>query len=133
MVDMPRRVPVVPVAVARLPRARGSETSAERRGSSASRGYGWRWMHTARAFRREHAVCCCCAANGRTSAAEVVDHIVPHRGDDRLFWDRRNWQPLCSWCHNNLKGRLEVRYETGEIGADMLRLDRVMPEYFSEV
>ncbi|MHA6731654.1 hypothetical protein [Devosia sp. A369] len=21
----------------------------------------------------------------------VVDHIVPHRGDQRLFWDRANW------------------------------------------
>jgi 5-methylcytosine-specific restriction protein A len=25
----------------------------------------------------------------------VVDHIVPHRGDKKLFWDSSNWQALC--------------------------------------
>jgi 5-methylcytosine-specific restriction protein A len=30
----------------------------------------------------------------------VVDHIIPHRGDQALFWDEENWQPLCLVCHN---------------------------------
>ena len=25
-----------------------------------------------------------------------MDHIVPHRGDQKLFWNRGNWQPLSS-------------------------------------
>jgi 5-methylcytosine-specific restriction protein A len=33
------------------------------------------------------------------AAAEVVDHIVPHRGDISLFWDSTNHQPLCKRCH----------------------------------
>jgi len=32
--------------------------------------------------------------------AEVTDHIVPHRGDVRLFWDAKNWQAMCKRCHD---------------------------------
>jgi 5-methylcytosine-specific restriction protein A len=31
--------------------------------------------------------------------AAVTDHIIPHRGDKRLFWDANNWQALCLSCH----------------------------------
>jgi len=34
------------------------------------------------------------------TAAGVVDHIVPHKGDADLFWQRTNWQPLCKPCHD---------------------------------
>lgn len=44
---------------------------------------------------------------GRYVAATVVDHIVPHRGDMKLFWDRDNWQALCKACHDSHKQRLE--------------------------
>lgn len=42
--------------------------------------------------------------------ATVVDHIVPHRGDDRLFWDEENWQALCKNCHDS-KTMTEDRYQ----------------------
>ena len=32
--------------------------------------------------------------------ATVVDHIIPHRGDQKLFWDQNNWQALCKSCHD---------------------------------
>ncbi|MGN0150610.1 MAG: HNH endonuclease, partial [Clostridia bacterium] len=35
----------------------------------------------------------------------VVDHIVPHRGDERLMWDENNWQALCKPCHDNKTGK----------------------------
>ena len=41
--------------------------------------------------------------------ATVVDHIKPHRGDKKLFWDRGNWQPLCEH-HHNVKTMTEDRY-----------------------
>ncbi|WP_323784771.1 HNH endonuclease signature motif containing protein [Thalassovita sp.] len=41
------------------------------------------------------------------ASATVVDHIKAHRGDERLFWDRTNWQPLCAPCHNRHKQRQE--------------------------
>lgn len=42
--------------------------------------------------------------------AEVVDHIVPHRGDEKLFWDESNWQALCKRCHDS-KTMTEDRYQ----------------------
>jgi 5-methylcytosine-specific restriction protein A len=35
----------------------------------------------------------------------VVDHRVPHRGDDHLFWDRSNWQAMSKPCHDEKTGR----------------------------
>ncbi|CQR75082.1 hypothetical protein SpAn4DRAFT_4446 [Sporomusa ovata] len=29
-----------------------------------------------------------------------MDHIKAHRGDQVLFWDQSNWQPLCKKCHD---------------------------------
>ena len=39
----------------------------------------------------------------------LLDHIIPHRGDQKLFWDRSNWQPLCEH-HHNVKTMTEDRY-----------------------
>nr|WP_246414712.1 HNH endonuclease signature motif containing protein [Yoonia ponticola] len=39
--------------------------------------------------------------------ATTVDHIKPHRGDKVLFWDKNNWQSLCTSCHNRHKQRVE--------------------------
>lgn len=51
-------------------------------------------------FLRAHPLCVRHEARGETVAASVVDHIVPHRGDKALFWQRDNWQPLCKQCHD---------------------------------
>lgn len=73
------------------------------RGSSSARGYGSRWQKARAGFLRSHPLCALCAAVGRAELATVVDHITPHRGDQALFWDRANWQPLCAPCHNAVK------------------------------
>lgn len=46
--------------------------------------------------------------NGVIAAADVVDHIVPHRGDQSLFWDESNWQALCKR-HHDIKTSTEER------------------------
>jgi 5-methylcytosine-specific restriction protein A len=33
-------------------------------------------------------------------AAEVVDHVTPHRGNRETFWNQENWQSLCKQCHD---------------------------------
>lgn len=70
------------------------------RGNSAQRGYGHKWRRYRIAFLREHPLCVDCEREGRVTAATVVDHIEPHRGDERLFWQESNHQPLCERHHN---------------------------------
>ncbi len=77
------------------------------RQTSAQRGYGYRWQKAREGFLRNHPLCADCARRGITQAADVVDHITPHRGDMNMFWDRDNWQALCANCHNSFKQRLE--------------------------
>ena len=68
--------------------------------SAASRGYDSKWQKVSREFLRAHPLCDECMKQGRYEKATVVDHIVPHRGDQELFWDRSNWRALCKRCHD---------------------------------
>lgn len=61
-------------------------------------------------YLQSHPLCVRCLAEGRYVKATVVDHIIPHRGDRKLFWDRDNWQALCKSCHDS-KTMTEDRYE----------------------
>lgn len=49
-----------------------------------------------------------CAHCGVSS--ELVDHIVPHKGDMKLFWRRSNWQPLCTTCHSRKTAMEDSRF-----------------------
>ena len=69
------------------------------RASANSRGYGKAWQKARENFLRHHPVCAMCG-----SVATVVDHIIPHRGNKELFWDHKNWQPLCKACHDKKTG-----------------------------
>ena len=64
------------------------------------RGYGHEWRTARERFLRRNPLCVECLKRGRIAPATVVDHIVPHRGDEKLFWDERNWQALCKACHD---------------------------------
>lgn len=82
----------------------------EPRRSAYARGYSKTWDREARAFRREFPLCGMrpdgqapvmsdCHARGIVTPATQTDHVVPHRGDRVLFWDRDgNWQALCAAC-----------------------------------
>jgi hypothetical protein len=63
------------------------------RPSAARRGYGRRWRKARAAFLAAHPLCAACWMQGRVVAATVVDHVMPHKGDARLFWDETNWAP----------------------------------------
>lgn len=69
---------------------------------SNSRGYDSRWRAARVNFLRQHPLCVGLMCKGRGDAipASIVDHVIPHRGDQALFWDENNWQPLCVSCHN---------------------------------
>lgn len=72
--------------------------------SAAERGYTSRWQRISKQYLRQHPLCTRC---GRP--AQVVDHIVPHRGREQLFWDERNWQALCKACHDKKTGKEDSR------------------------
>jgi len=77
------------------------------RGTARERGYTTQWDKARKGWLAHHPLCVECERQGRTTAATDVDHIVPHRGDMELFWDRENWQSLCGRCHRAKTGRGE--------------------------
>ena len=80
------------------------------RAHAAERGYGAKWQRERRKFLESNPFCVKCYEEGHITMATVVDHIVPHRGDQKLFWDRGNWQPLCEH-HHNVKTMTEDRFK----------------------
>lgn len=88
----------------------------EARGGSSQRGYGGRWQKARITYLKSHQLCVMCSRLGKVTAASVVDHIAPHKGDQALFWNNDNWQSLCKPCHDRHKQRLE---KSGtEVGCD---------------
>lgn len=97
--------------------------------SSTERGYGYRWQQARGEYLRLRPFCVmcldelgisrqaeiggvvlACADRGvPVPLASVVDHVVAHRGNQALFWDRSNWQGLCSTHHSRDKQREEAR------------------------
>lgn len=77
--------------------------------SARKRGYGSQWERARRAYlsRPENQFCRNpYSLHHDLVPAGCVDHIRPHKGDQRLFWDEANWQPLCLRC-NSVKAARE--------------------------
>lgn len=72
----------------------------QKRKSSNQRGYNGRWRKARETYLKHHPLCVECLKEGRYVPSTVVDHIKPHRGNQKLFWDTNNWQPLCKHHHD---------------------------------
>ena len=59
-----------------------------------------RWRKVRKEYLQYHPACSDC---GRM--ATVVDHIVPHRGNEDLMFDMGNFQALCKSCHGRKTAR----------------------------
>ncbi|MCD9572201.1 HNH endonuclease [Pseudomonas protegens] len=77
--------------------------------TSSQRGYDYKWQKAREQYLCDNPLCVYCSKIGRTAAASVVDHKIPHRGDMTLFWDQDNWQSLCKPCHDSVKQAEEAR------------------------
>lgn len=99
------------------------------RASARDRGYTTAWDKARAGFLRLHPHCALCAREGLIVAATVVDHITPHRGDQRLFWSQTNWQGLCTNHHSSDKQQVERRGFSSRIGTDGLPVDHSHPFY----
>jgi 5-methylcytosine-specific restriction protein A len=73
-----------------------------KRGSSTQQGYGSKWRKARAEFLALHPRCECKEHKGKANApaSTDVDHIIPHRGNRELFWNRRNWQARAHACHS---------------------------------
>lgn len=75
---------------------------------------------------KEEPFCRVCAKQKRfdpsyqidTSQRLIVDHVRPHKGDQRLFFDYNNTQVLCAHHHNSMKQEMERGKRVVAIGAD---------------
>jgi 5-methylcytosine-specific restriction endonuclease McrA len=73
------------------------------------------WYNTARwqrlrmlVFKRDRYTCQCgCGLIEGNTSLLVCDHKIPHRGDERLFWDETNLQTLLKSCHDRAKQKAE--------------------------
>jgi 5-methylcytosine-specific restriction enzyme A len=76
------------------------------------------WKRLRRARLTACPTCVYCEQQGRVTAATVVDHIVPHKGDIALFFDYSNTQSMCDAHHNSTKQR-EENNGLKKIGCDI--------------
>jgi len=74
----------------------------ESRPNAFERGYDRKWRNARARFLRNHPVCECDECRERIDPlpADTVDHIVPHKGDEIVFWDRTNWRAMNFRCHS---------------------------------
>ena len=64
-----------------------------------------RWRKARLNYLKTNPLCKTCEAEGRTTAATVLDHIKPvNQGGE--FWNADNWQGLCAQ-HHNIKSAKE--------------------------
>lgn len=91
--------------------------------SARDRGYTPAWDRAASQFKRDNPHCRGCAAIGTRTPASVVDHTIPHKGDQTLFWSKANWQPACRHHHDVIKQMMEAMLATGEAAPADMRLD----------
>lgn len=68
----------------------------QRRPSARERGYDAKWDRERAAYLTFHSTCLHC----HMRPATIVHHIIAHRGDRSLFWNRSNWMPVCQPCHD---------------------------------
>lgn len=64
--------------------------------------YNNRWRKARDLFLISHPWCERCLQNGDYVKADTVHHVIEHKGDQKLFWDRKNWQALCKNCHSSI-------------------------------
>jgi len=80
------------------------------RGSAASRGYTHEWNKFSKRYREQNPLCVMCEKEGKLVLAQCVDHIIPHKGDQKLFWDLNNLQSLCHSHHSEKTAREDNGY-----------------------
>ena len=80
------------------------------------------WQRLRKLQLQRHPLCKFCLERGIVTAANVVDHVTPHRGDWNAFVTGE-LQSLCEPCHRSAKRQIELRGYRTDIGLDGLPTD----------
>lgn len=95
-----------------------------RRNQRSAAAQAYRSLYNTRAWRLRRQTqldaepwCCECAKRGKRVVATVADHITPHKGNERLFFEG-DLASLCAHHHNSKKQSEERKTELG-VGCDM--------------
>ena len=83
---------------------RGMMRSRKWRGDDNGVG-GLRWH----ILNRDLFTCRICGAVHADTRMLEADHIVPHKGDAALFWDKGNLWCVCGDCHRSVCQRIEAQ------------------------
>jgi len=114
------RLKTIKPLVSKLPPRLGYHPGNEReRSLHRDAAQPWRaWYKTSRWQRlrwkvlvRDLFACQMCGRIEPDTSKLVADHVIPHRGDEAMFWDEGNLQCLCKPCHDKVKQSQERRYE----------------------
>lgn len=68
---------------------------------------GLRWH----ILKRDGFCCRICGVMHTDTSQLEADHIIPHKGDAKLFWDKGNLWCVCSSCHRTTCQQIEARNE----------------------
>lgn len=92
------------------PREKAKEED-QRRGSARERGYTTAWDRASASRLTRHPLCEYCEAGAFgepcITPATLTDHLIPHRGDQVIFWNRAHWVSSCKPCHDGPKQAVE--------------------------
>ena len=112
---MPRIATIKPRIAKLAPRLRQEDRDTQRAADQPWRRWYFtaRWQKLRESIRlRDKYTCGICRLICAGRGQAVVDHRMPHRGDEALFWDAANLWCLCKGCHDSVKQRDE-RSEAG--------------------
>ena len=82
-----------------------------------------RWWKLRSKWLKHHPLCAACLVLGKQTKGDVVDHVVPHRGNEQVLLNESNLQTLCHACHSSGKQRSEHRGYDIAMRADGLPSD----------
>jgi 5-methylcytosine-specific restriction enzyme A len=90
--------------------------------------YTGRWQRLRLHQLQIEPLCEICKDKGLTTAAEVVHHLTPHKGDKNIFFLSK-LQSLCKHCHDGITQHEERAGYSNEIGVDGYPIDINHPFY----
>lgn len=78
-----------------------------------------RWGRLRRNQLSKEPLCMCPHCKGSALPANVVDHVIAHRGNSRLFFDSKNLQSMNKECHDRYKQSQEKGGKGFDQGCDI--------------